>query len=172
MAELAYNNHTHSATQLSPYFINYGRHPVFGPINKGSECNPSVEEFGQTIKDVWKLAQSNLEKANERMTRQFGKNRLDSNLKVGDKVLLEGTHLETIRPSKKLSERRYGPFEIIEKVGEAAWKLKIPKGWKRIHPVFHESLLTPYRGLDKNSRPVPDLVGEVKEYEVEKILDK
>ncbi|VDC03160.1 unnamed protein product, partial [Peniophora sp. CBMAI 1063] len=69
--------------------------------------------------------------------------------KVGDKVWLEGKNVKTVRPKAKLDAKRYGPFTVTEVVGsdpEKAinFRLDIPKTWKRIHPVFHAHLLTPY----------------------------
>src|ERR1700730_8652350 len=46
-------------------------------------------------------------------------------------------------PSKKLDNKRAGPFAIKEKVGPAGYQLKLPQAW-RIHRVFNELLLTPY----------------------------
>ena len=44
----------------------------------------------------------------------------------------------------KLSDKRYGPFEITKKVGKSAYKVKLPTRFKRLHPVFNEYLLRPY----------------------------
>ena len=38
--------------------------------------------------------------------------------------------------------------------------------------MFHESLLTPYKGQERNLRPPPELMEEDDVYEVERILDK
>jgi hypothetical protein len=65
--------------------------------------------------------------------------------KPGDKVWLEGYNLQTDRPSKKLSNKCYGPFTILSKIGAAAYKLKLPRTWKSVWPVFNELLLTPYK---------------------------
>ncbi|XP_071918731.1 uncharacterized protein [Coffea arabica] len=45
-----------------------------------------------------------------------------------------------IRRNLKLATKFYGPFEVEKRVGEVAYKLKLPPT-ARIHPVFHVSLL-------------------------------
>ncbi len=65
------------------------------------------------------------------------------NLQIGERVWLDSDHLSLPRPKKKLDDKRVGPFEIIEKAGASAYKLRLPQHWK-IHPRFNEKLLTPY----------------------------
>ena len=92
---------------------------------------------------------------------------------IGDKVMLDASNYPSIRPSRKLSERRYGPFQIIEKVSEVNYRLKLPPNWN-IHPVFHVDQLRKYHEDPKQpnfSEPPPDLVEGREEFEVEKILD-
>ena len=96
-------------------------------------------------------------------------------IKVNSKVWLEGTNITPFRPMKKLAEKRYGPFEVLEKIGPGSYRLKIPSTWKGIHPVFNEILLTPFiQPLSTQSviRPPPTVQGnEHDTYEVEAILD-
>ena len=44
----------------------------------------------------------------------------------------------------KLSPRYVGPFEILERVGEVAYRLALPPALEGIHPVFHVSQLRLY----------------------------
>ncbi|MCI38362.1 3-hydroxyisobutyryl-CoA hydrolase-like protein mitochondrial-like-like, partial [Trifolium medium] len=44
------------------------------------------------------------------------------------------------RFNQKLSPRYYGPYEILQKLGAVAYKLKLPEDSK-VHLVFHVSLL-------------------------------
>src|SRR4051812_487384 len=77
---------------------------------------------------------------------------------------------------KKLDDKRYGPFEIKKKVGAGAYKLKLPKSWKPIHPVFNEFLLSPFKTPTNPSQqkplpPPPKIIEQVPEYEVKEVVD-
>ncbi|XP_038892578.1 uncharacterized protein LOC120081621 [Benincasa hispida] len=47
-------------------------------------------------------------------------------------------------PKGKLSPRYIEPYEIVERVGPAAYRLQLPKELARIHDVFHVSMLRKY----------------------------
>jgi len=93
----------------------------------------------------------------------------------GDLVWLDTQNLKMDWPSKKLNNKRAGPFMIEEKVGPAGYWLKLPQAWC-IHWVFNEVLLTPYHPPSfpsQNPPPPPPATIEDDhlEYEVEVILD-
>lgn len=96
--------------------------------------------------------------------------------KKGDKVWLEGTNLSTDQPAAKLGDKRFGPFTVIEKVGQSLYKLGIPRTWKHIHNVFNEVLLSPYHAPQfatqpRNTRPPPVVEGKEPEWEVDEIVN-
>lgn len=59
-----------------------------------------------------------------------------------------------IRGSLKLRSKFYGPFKVIEKVGQVAYRLQLPND-ATIHPVFHVSQLKKHLG--KRAIPMPNL---------------
>ena len=44
----------------------------------------------------------------------------------------------------KLSSRYIGPYKIVERIGEVAYRLELPSDLDRIHNVFHVSMLHKY----------------------------
>jgi len=75
-------------------------------------------------------------------------------IEVGELLMLNAKNIRTKRPSKKLSTKLYGPFKVLEKKGSRAYKLEISPQWK-VHPVFHVSLLEPYRASNRPNREQP-----------------
>ena len=94
---------------------------------------------------------------------------------MGEMVVLATKNLKQKRPSKKLSHRFIGPFEMDKIVGKQTYHLILPPNY-RIHPVFHVLLLESYVGREGESnipaKPPPELIDDNKEWEVEKILEK
>ena len=54
----------------------------------------------------------------------------------------------------KLAKRYYGPFQILERINETSYRLKLPSSW-HIHNAFHVSLLKPYKG-DPPPEPIDE----------------
>ena len=89
---------------------------------------------------------------------QADKKRRDLEFEVGDMVYLriQPYKLKSLanRMNQKLSSRFYGPFEILEKVGAVAYKLKLPPQ-SLVHPIFHISLLKKCVGPNVVPQPLP-----------------
>ena len=122
------------------------------------------------------VAKASMELAAQRMCDAHGNWRnTDPDFQEGQQVWLDGKNLRLQVPSTKLAARHHGPFTIEEVMGPVTYRLSIPPAWKRIHPVFHVSLLTPYHETEEHgpnfARPPPDVEGEELTYEIEKIID-
>jgi hypothetical protein len=177
LAEFAYNDKIHKATHHSPFYLNYGQHPWKGTTLRPSVPNETASEFVERMDNVQAEAKSSLKMAQEDMKRFYDRKHISSpSYKVGDLVWLEASHISVLRPSKKLSDKRYGPFKILAQYG-SAYKLDIPRTWRTIHPVFNEVLLSPYIppsfSSQKQPPPPPAEIDEEDylSYQVESILD-
>ena len=107
-----------SATHESPFFVNHGRHPRMGFEPRRAVTNESAGQFAKRMEKTWQETQAALTKAAELMKTQYDRRRGPSRQhKVGDLVWLESTNLKLAVSSKKLAERRYGPFKILKKLG-------------------------------------------------------
>lgn len=128
------------------------------------------------MKLIHEGAADSLKRAADDMKRFADAHRKDApEYQIGDKVWLDASNLAGPKPSKKLDDKRYGPFEIVKIISPTAMRLKLPVQW-RVHPVFHVSKLRPAvinRDLhpDPHTRPPPDLINGEEQFEVEKIMD-
>ena len=83
--------------------------------------------------------------------RKFDHGKLDNKIffrefEVGEKVLLKVAPNRSglkLGKSRKLSPRFCGPFEIVKRIRQVYYEIKLPKDWK-IHNVFYVVLLRKY----------------------------
>ncbi|MBW0545782.1 hypothetical protein O181_085497 [Austropuccinia psidii MF-1] len=144
LAEFAYNNAEHSSTKQSPFFTIYGRNPSFDSIHI-SQDSPAGK-LSTKLQSVQQVVKEELESAIRRFKKYADRNReIPPDFQPGDKVWLASKNINPKRPTKKLSERWLGPFEVLKKIGSHAYHLKLPQQWKTVHPVFHVSLLEPVK---------------------------
>ena len=175
LAEFAINNTKQDSIQATPFYANYGRHPIFDPNLPTSTSVPAVDEHITQLQNVHADIKATLRDAIKRAKLNANEHRKAApDFKVGDKVWLSRKGLPTRRPSDKLDERRIGPFKIIDKINNVAFKLELPNTLKT-HPVFHVSLLEPHVSNPFPSRkirtPPPISVDTPDEFVVDSILD-
>ena len=109
------------------------------------------------------------------MTKYYNKSVADNQLKfkVGDKVMVNGKNIKTIRLTKKLDHKMRGPFKVKRLVGPSAYELEILAFVGCPHPVYHISVLEPYHknqiAVRRSSNPHPLLDLGPNEYEIETI---
>ncbi|MBW0580667.1 hypothetical protein O181_120382 [Austropuccinia psidii MF-1] len=126
LSKFAYNNAKHSSTEQSPFFTIYGRNPSFGSIHI-SQDTPSGKLLTK-LQSVQQLVKEELDSAIKHFKKYGDRNRaIPPDFQPGDKVWLASKNIKTTRPTKKLSERWLGPFEVLTKIGSHAYHLKFPQ---------------------------------------------
>jgi hypothetical protein len=171
--EFAHNARAHRSTKKSPFEIWYGFHPTFQPPPYLQTRNQNADERVKYLEQIRKEVTAALHLAANEM-RSSGPLSPSHTFHIGDQVLLDGTNLQTSHPKQKLAPKRYGPFKVTW-TSPTNCRLKLPDNWK-IHPVFHNSLLKPYKETPQHgsnfAKPPPEIVAEEEgHYEIEKILD-
>ena len=175
-AEFVVNNKVHIATKVSPFMENYGREMRMGGDIRKSGKVEKATEFVERIKRVHEEVRVALKKIQEVMKRQADKGRKKTeDWKKGDRVMLSTKDLLfKERPVKKLVDHYVGPYTIEEIVSTNAVKLRLP-ALMRIHLVVNISRIVRYKEQvkgQKREEGKPMKVDGVKEWEVEKILNK
>ena len=136
---------------------------------------PLVEERFTHMAEIREELKASLQVAADIMKHTKGDSGSEGiRYKAGDKVWLDGKNIKTTRPKAKLAAKFLGPFEVVSVIGPVSYRLKLPATW-HIHPVFHASLLAPFKETVAHGpnflTPAPDLVNGEEEYKVEAILD-
>lgn len=149
-AEFWYNTNFHSAINKTPFEVLYGNTPRHFGIQGADSCEiPDLEKWLKERQNINELLQQQLNRTQQRMKNQADKKRTERTFAVGDWVWVKlQPYVQTSvarRSSHKLSFKYFGPYEIVNKIGSVAYKLKLPKA-SSIHPVFHVSLLKKVQG--------------------------
>jgi len=177
MAEFAYNNSTTTGNGMSPFYANYGFHPVTTGPRPTEPFNPASMVYAHWMKAIHDKSREGLEDAQERMRRYTDPGRKPPPAyQVGDLVALSGRNIKTRRLSKKLDHKNHGPFQIEKIVSLLAALLTLLRKWK-IHNVFHVSLLELYRTSEHRAPPDPskvlreaDDIEQPEEYDVDEVM--
>ena len=166
LMEFAYNNSYQSSIEMAPYEALYGR-KCRTPLcsDEVGERKLSGPEIVQVMTDNVKVIRDRLKIAQDRQKSYVDKRRRDLEFQVGDQVFMRISPWKGVlrfEKKGKLSPRYMGPYEIVERNGEVAYRLRLPPELARIHDVFHVSMFRKY--IADPSHVLRDKLVELKEY--------
>lgn len=179
IAEFAYNDSVNATTGITPFASNYGLNPRsadWPELAQTDGASASALEMAEKVLSIQKTCRERIAKSQDYQQLHANKRRLPSPFKVGDEVLVSNRNIRSSRPKKKLDWKYLGPGKIVAQYGPTTFKVDLP-GLKSIHPVFHASLLEPYKQKGTIPQPKATLPETLRMdsddvYEVNKILDK
>ncbi|GJW76247.1 putative reverse transcriptase domain-containing protein [Tanacetum coccineum] len=145
LVEFSYNNSYHASIKAAPFEALYGRKcrsPVcWTEVGEAQILGPELIQ--ETTEKIIQIKQR-MQAARDRQKSYADLKRKPMEFQVGDKVMLKVSPWKgVVRFGKrgKLNPRYVGPFKVLEKVGEVAYKLELPEELSRVHNTFHVSNL-------------------------------
>ena len=144
----------------------YGHEPRHFGVDISQSCQQSdLQNWLEERELMQELVRQHLIRAQHKMKNQADKRRSNRVFQVGQQVYLKAQpYVQTSlapRSSNKLAFRFFGPFSIIERIGQSTYRLKLADGCL-IHPVFHISQLkTAVPPSTPVSSIIPDATNEL-----------
>ncbi|GKC20657.1 putative reverse transcriptase domain-containing protein [Tanacetum coccineum] len=145
LVEFSYNNSYHSSVKCAPFEALYGRKcrtPIaWAEVGESKLFGPDIVQ--ETTDKIVQIRER-LKAARDRQKSYADNRRKPLEFSVGDKVLLKVSPRKgVVRFGKrsKLSPRHVRPFEVVERVGPVAYRLRLPQERVGVHDTFHVSNL-------------------------------
>ncbi|GJY85472.1 reverse transcriptase domain-containing protein [Tanacetum coccineum] len=167
LIEFSYNNSYHTSIKCAPFEALYGRKcrspVIWTEVGESQLIGPEIVQ--ETTEKIFQIKER-LKTARSRQKSYADKRRKPLEFEVGDRVLLKVSPWKgVVRFGKKgkLAPRYVGPFEIIERVGPVAYRLKLPQELSCVHDTFHVSNL-------KKCLAEPDVQVPLDEIEIDENL--
>ncbi|GKC29464.1 putative reverse transcriptase domain-containing protein [Tanacetum coccineum] len=135
----------HASIKAAPFEALYGRKcrsPICWTEVGGAQIL-GPELIQETTEKIIRIKQR-MQASRDRQKSYADLKRKPMEFQVGDKVMLKVSPWKgVVRFGKrgKLNPRYVGPFKVIERVGEVAYKLELPEELSRVHNTFHVSNL-------------------------------
>jgi hypothetical protein len=159
--EFAYNRSVHSTTAYSPFEIVYGFNPLTPldilPLSTNEFVNLDGKQKAEYVKDLHAKVRANIERKNKQYATQANKSRTKIVFEPGDWVWV---HMRKerfpVQRKSKLHPRGDGPFQVLERINDNAYKIDLPSEYGNISATFNVAYLSLFDVGDAfNSRMNP-----------------
>ena len=130
-AEFSYNNSYQASLEMAPFEALYGRRcrtPLWDEVGDRQLFGPDlIKEFEQKVK----LIRDRLKVAQSRQKSYADSKWKETVYEVGDRAYLRVSPLRGTKSfgvKGNLAPRFVGPYRVLERMGEVAYKLELPEG--------------------------------------------
>jgi len=176
LAEFWYNTNYHTSSHMTPFEVVYGQAPpTHLPYLPGESKVAVVARSLQERENMLLYLKFHLMRAQHQMKVFADQHRTEHEFDIGEYVYVKlqpyRQQSVVLRSNQKLSPKYFGPYQIIDKCGEVAYKLKLPE-YSQIHPVFHVSQLKVLVGNVHTTHHLPSVLPDVFEKAPETILER
>jgi len=144
LAEFAYNNAPSATTGVSPFFANKGYHPNLSVYPEQDIASSHACDFVLNLDKLQDMLKEEIAKAQRQYQLSANSRRQQPlDFQVGQLVFVRSQYFWMTHPSKKLSEKYLGPYEIIAQPSPQSFILHLLDTIRATYPVFHVSMLKP-----------------------------
>ncbi|GJY28735.1 RNA-directed DNA polymerase, partial [Tanacetum coccineum] len=155
-AEFSYNRSVNRTTGKSPFEVVFGQNPITPldliPVPEVGQFSKEGADQSEQIKELHRSVQEQIIRHNKQYKKHADKRQKQILYREGDLVWI---HLCKERfPARrfgKLKPRGDGPFCVLKKINENAYKIEVP-GHYNVSATFNVTDLSPYNG-DSDDEP-------------------
>ncbi|GJX74544.1 putative reverse transcriptase domain-containing protein [Tanacetum coccineum] len=145
LVEFSYNNSYHTSIKAAPFEALYGRKcrsPVcWAEVRDAQLIDPKISH--ETTEKIVQI-KSRIQAARDRQKSYADLKRKPMDFQVGDRVMLKVSPWKGVvhfGKQGKLNPRYIGPFKVLSKVRDVAYRLEVPQQLSQVHNTFHVSNL-------------------------------
>nr|GEY86702.1 putative reverse transcriptase domain-containing protein [Tanacetum cinerariifolium] len=145
LIEFSYNNSYHTSIKAAPFEALYGRkcHSsiYWEEVRDAQLTGPEI--IHETTEKIIQI-KSRIQATPDRQKSYVKLKRKPMDFQVGDRVMLKVSPWKGVvcfGKHGKLNPRYIGPFKVLSKVGDVAYRLELPQQLSRVHNTFHVSNL-------------------------------